>query len=139
MFALDPQLSSDTLLVGDLPLSRVLLMDDKNFPWLILVPRVENAVEIFQLSAAQQSELAIESALIAATMSRYFGAEKMNVAALGNVVAQLHVHHIARFKTDACWPKPVWGALAPLAYSGAERTSLPAALAELLVPSGLRF
>lgn len=139
MFALDPQLSSDTLLVGDLPLSRVLLMDDKNFPWLILVPRVENAVEIFQLSAAQQSELAIESALIASTMSRYFGAEKMNVAALGNVVAQLHVHHIARFKTDACWPKPVWGALAPLAYSGAERTSLPAALAELLVPSGLRF
>jgi diadenosine tetraphosphate (Ap4A) HIT family hydrolase len=137
MFALDPQLSKDTLVIGELSLSRVLLMNDQNFPWLILVPRIEHAVEIFQLSEAQQRELATESALIAGAMYRYFKAEKMNVAALGNVVTQLHIHHIVRFKSDACWPKPVWGALAAVPYSPVQGAALTADLRALLTPLGL--
>jgi len=139
MFALDSQLASDSIVVGDLPLSRVLLMNDKNYPWIILVPRIEQAVEIFQLSAVQQGELGRESALIAETMYRHFSADKMNVAALGNVVAQLHIHHIARFKTDRCWPRPVWGASTAMPYSSAESAIMLDSLRVLLMPLGLHL
>ena len=139
MFTLDPQLAGDSIVIGDLPLSRVLLMNDKNYPWIILVPRIEQAVEIFQLSASQQGELSTESALIAETLYRHFSADKMNVAALGNVVAQLHIHHIVRFKTDLCWPKPVWGASAPVHYSSAESVAMVDSLRALLTPMGLRL
>jgi len=137
MFALDPQLANDTIVIGDLELSRVLLMNDKNYPWIILVPRIEQAVEVFQLSESQQRELTAESALIAQVMYRHFSADKMNVAALGNVVAQLHVHHIVRFKSDLCWPKPVWGVCAPVQYTRGESAAMVDTLRVLLTPMGL--
>lgn len=116
MFLLAPQLATDTVAVGDLPLSSVLLMNDRQFPWLVLVPRREGVCEAFELTEVEQHQLAVESNAVAKLMARLFQADKMNVAALGNVVSQLHVHHIARFKTDPVWPKPVWGQLPYHAY-----------------------
>lgn len=110
MFELHPQLQADCHLIGDLPLCRALLMDDSLYPWVILVPRTPGVTELYQLSEEQRSQLAEESARVAKTMAASFGADKMNVAALGNVVPQLHIHHIARFRTDSAWPAPVWGA-----------------------------
>ena len=117
MFELDHRLANDTVLVGNLPLSRVLLMNDQQYPWVILVPRRENIREIFQLSLADQQQLSRESSELSAWMSSHFSAEKMNVAALGNLVPQLHIHHIARFTGDPAWPKPVWGVLPAHNYS----------------------
>lgn len=110
-FELHPQLKADTHLVGDLPLCRVLLMDDANWPWAILVPRRAGIREICELSDADQVALVRESSLLAANLIDQFKADKLNVAALGNQVPQLHLHHIVRHAYDPAWPKPVWGAL----------------------------
>ncbi len=109
MFQLHPTLAKDTFLVGDFPLSTVRLMNDCRFPWLILVPRVSNIKEIYELSAADQVQFLRESSWVSSQMAKIFGADKMNVAALGNQVPQLHFHHIARYQNDVCWPNPVWG------------------------------
>ncbi len=141
MFNLDSRLQNDTLLVGDLPLSRVLLMNDSQFPWVILVPRVENLADVIDLPAVDQQQLWLESAWISEVLRSLYAPFKLNVAAIGNVVRQLHVHHIARFESDACWPQPVWGRQPAIAYSveEAERrvTALRQALAnkELVVNS----
>ena len=111
MFKLDEQLASDCILLGDFKLSTLLLMDDAQYPWFILVPRREDMTEIFQLSAADRAQLMAESCLLAETLKDGFGADKINIAALGNVVAQLHVHHVVRYRVDAVWPAPVWGKL----------------------------
>ena len=116
MFDLHSQLKKDCEILGDYPLCRVLLCKDSLYPWLILVPLVEGATEIHQLSAQQQQQLMIESSHTAKCMSDYHQADKMNIAALGNMVPQLHIHHIVRFKTDAAWPSPVWGVKAPELY-----------------------
>lgn len=116
MFELDKRLDSDTFFLCDLPLSRVLLMNDSQFPWLILVPRVVGAREIIDLSDDQQHQLLKESAMISHVINRLFSPQKLNVAALGNVVSQLHIHHVGRFDTDVAWPKPVWGNQAPVPY-----------------------
>ena len=121
MFELDPRLASDTVPIGRLPLCRVLLMNDRRYPWVVLVPQREGVTEIHQLDEADRQQLARESAYLAARMAAAFGAHKMNVAALGNVVAQLHVHHIARYRTDAAWPRPVWGVHPAEPYDAAER------------------
>ncbi len=123
MFKLHPQLASDTFVLGELPLSRLLLMNDNQFPWCILVPRRAEVSEVFELSAQDQRQLALESVELSRFMYRHFDADKMNVAALGNVVPQLHLHHIARFTTDPAWPKPVWGAVPPVPYSEDELMS----------------
>lgn len=109
MFALDPRLQQDTLPIGDFPLCRLLLMNDAHYPWFILVPRREEMVELFQLDAQDQRALWQETSELAETLKDTFGADKMNVAALGNVVSQLHVHVIVRRRNDAAWPAPVWG------------------------------
>jgi diadenosine tetraphosphate (Ap4A) HIT family hydrolase len=109
MFELDPRLAADTTVLGDFALSRALLMNDSRYPWVILVPRQADLAEVFQLSEAEQQQLLKESSFVAAAMANYFSADKMNVAALGNVVKQLHIHHVARFSTDESWPAPVWG------------------------------
>ena len=119
MFELHPQLAADCAVVGDLPLCRVLLLNDSQYPWLILVPRQAGLRELFELSAEQRTQYGRESDLAAAILTRQFNAEKLNIAALGNMVPQLHIHHIARFTSDPCWPKPVWGQLPPQAYSEA--------------------
>jgi diadenosine tetraphosphate (Ap4A) HIT family hydrolase len=109
-WALDPQLDADTTAVGDLMLCRVLLMNDANYPWLLLVPRRHGAVEVFDLDAAEQTQLMGEIATASRELKAITGCDKINVAAFGNVVSQLHIHVIARFRGDAAWPKPVWGA-----------------------------
>ncbi|CAM3734838.1 HIT family protein [Ectopseudomonas alcaliphila] len=109
MFALDSRLQQDCLLVGDFPLCRLLLMNDSNYPWFILVPRREEVSELFQLDADDQRQLWQETTLLAETLKDTFAADKMNVATLGNVVSQLHMHVIVRRREDAAWPAPVWG------------------------------
>ncbi|MFY1664507.1 HIT domain-containing protein [Pseudomonas sp. Pseu.R1] len=109
MFVLDQRLLQDTLPVGDFPLSRLLLSNDAQYPWFILVPRRADISEVFQLSKVDQLQLWKETTVLSDTLQRLFNADKMNVAALGNVVSQLHMHVIVRHKSDAAWPAPVWG------------------------------
>jgi diadenosine tetraphosphate (Ap4A) HIT family hydrolase len=123
-WTLDPQLARDTVAVGDLPLSRVLLMNDASFPWLIAVPRRAGAVEIFDLDDTARAQLMRELALLGRALKDLSGCHKINIAAIGNVVAQLHVHVIARRRDDPAWPRPVWGALPARPYATAERERL---------------
>lgn len=109
MFTLDSRLQQDCLLVGDFPLCHLLLMNDASYPWFILVPRREEVSELFQLDAADQRQLWHETTLLAETLKDTFAADKMNVATLGNVVSQFHMHVIVRRRDDAAWPAPVWG------------------------------
>lgn len=108
-FTLDPRLSADTAEVGDLALCRVLLMDDARFPWLILVPRRPNLTEITDLSEAEAVALWQEIRLATGVMLALSKPDKVNIGALGNVVSQLHVHVVGRFRSDPAWPGPVWG------------------------------
>jgi diadenosine tetraphosphate (Ap4A) HIT family hydrolase len=114
---LHPQLEKDCVVLGQLDLCVVLLMPDANYPWLILVPQRENISEIYQLSDADQQQLMRESSKVSRLLAELFNADKINVAALGNMVSQLHVHHVVRYKTDAVWPAPVWGAAAAKKYT----------------------
>ncbi|MDX6804491.1 HIT family protein [Terrihabitans rhizophilus] len=109
LFSLHPRLAADTAIVTDLALSRVLLMDDARFPWLILVPRRAGAVEIIDLDAAAQARLMEEIALASRALRAVAPCDKLNVGALGNVVSQLHVHVVSRVEGDPAWPGPVWG------------------------------
>lgn len=109
MFTLDSRLTNDTLVLGDFELSRVLLMKDSRYPWCILVPKEADITEIYQLSESQQAQLTKESALLGQQLMTLFKGDSLNVAALGNVVSQLHVHHVIRYQNDATWPGPVWG------------------------------
>ncbi|WP_318409882.1 HIT family protein [Photobacterium leiognathi] len=108
-FTLHPRLESDTTVLGDFPLSRVLLSKEALGPWIILVPRVDELREIHHLPEQDQFQLMRESSAIAALLENDYQAEKINVGALGNLVPQLHLHHIARFSNDIAWPGPIWG------------------------------
>ena len=114
---LHPQLAQVTAAVGDLPLSRVLAARDASYPWLIVVPRRAGASEIIDLVAADQATLTVELAQAAGALKQLTGCDKLNIAAIGNMVPQLHVHIVARRKGDAAWPKPVWGAAPPKDYA----------------------
>ncbi len=116
-FQLDPQLAADTHPVASWPLSELRLMDDANYPWLILVPRVAEASELIDLDVAQQAALMDEIARTSRMLQSVFRPHKLNVAAIGNMVQQLHVHVIARRTDDPAWPRPVWGMAAARAYS----------------------
>ncbi|MDQ2697079.1 MAG: HIT family protein [Pseudomonadota bacterium] len=120
MFTLHARLQADTVPVLGLELCDVLLMQDAAFPWLILVPRRPEIREIHQLDAADRGRLIEEIARAARVLEHLYGPEKINVGALGNVVAQLHVHVIARFTTDRAWPGPVWGSGPARPYAPAE-------------------
>lgn len=113
---LDKRLEKDCVLLAQSKLNYLLLNKDANFPWVILVPRQENISELFELSEGDQTQLNLETNQIALRLKEVFQADKMNVASLGNVVNQLHVHVVARFKLDAVWPKPIWGAIEAKAY-----------------------
>ena len=126
-FALHPRLSRDTDFVGDLALCRVLLMNDSRWPWLILIPRRENLVELTDLYARDRARLIKEAALAADWLKAHAGADKMNLGALGNVVRQLHVHVVARTEGDPAWPGPVWGFGAPVPYADDQAHALIAA------------
>ncbi len=116
MFQLHPVLAADTWYLGDFPLSALLLSRDANYPWFILVPRLADISEIHQLDRDQRVQLMEESCVLAQTLQRQFNADKMNIAALGNVVPQLHLHHVVRYRDDAAWPAPIWGAVEAREY-----------------------
>ena len=124
-WSLHPQLEQDTSLVGDLPLSQLRLMNDANYPWLVLVPRRAGASEIIDLDEASRVRLMAEIADAGRVLKTLTPCDKLNIAAIGNMVPQLHVHVVARRQDDAAWPRPVWGAVPPLPYQ-------PAALAALI-------
>ncbi|NER63467.1 HIT domain-containing protein, partial [Pseudomonas sp. MAFF212427] len=117
MFVLDSRLHQDTVALGDFPLCRLLISKDANYPWFILVPRRADISEFFELEEADQQQLWKETTALAELLKALFGADKMNVATLGNVVSQLHMHVIVRHKGDAAWPAPVWGHSPALAYA----------------------
>ena len=117
MFELHQHLKNDTFLIGSFPLSLLLLNNDSNYPWFILVPQRENVKEIFELSEEDQVQLLKESSYLAGILQKNYRPNKINIAALGNIVPQLHIHHIIRYKIDAAWPQPVWGKVPSKPYS----------------------
>jgi diadenosine tetraphosphate (Ap4A) HIT family hydrolase len=131
-FQLHPRLAEDCLFIRDLELSRLLLMNNSDYPWCILVPRVANIREIHELDESRQQTLLAESSRLSQVMMDLFEGEKMNVAALGNMVPQLHLHHIVRKSTDRAWPNPVWGFAEPTLYDDEQLNSTTTALLEAL-------
>ncbi|WP_404340948.1 HIT domain-containing protein [Pseudoalteromonas mariniglutinosa] len=117
VFSLAPELARDCIELTDWPLCKVLLMNDSQYPWFILVPREADLKESIDLSEQQQIVLMQESAKLSHLLKQVFNPDKLNIAALGNMVPQLHIHHIARFKTDPAWPAPVWGRYPARPYS----------------------
>ena len=127
-WSLHAQLQKDTIDIGDLPLSRVLVIKDANYPWLLLVPRRDKASEIIDLDEVAQGQLMTEINRVGRALKEITKCDKLNVAALGNVVPQLHVHIIARRTSDAAWPRPVWGVMPPLAHDAGEVQTFISAL-----------
>lgn len=119
-FSLHPQLAKDCIAVGQLPLSQLLMMNDAQYPWFILVPRRAAIREIHELAPPDQQQLLAESSALGAALMNAFAGEKLNLAALGNMVPQLHLHHIVRHSSDPAWPRPVWGAVPAVAMSATE-------------------
>lgn len=132
VFTLDSRLQQDTLWLGDYPLCRLLLMNDAQYPWFILVPRREDVSELFQLDATDQAHLWRETTALAEVLKDCFAADKMNVATLGNVVSQLHMHVIVRRRDDAAWPAPVWGRHPVQAYAPEQLLAIKARLRAVL-------
>lgn len=132
MFELHRQLAQDCIAIGDFPLTRLLLMNDANYPWLILVPRREGIQEIHQLSANDQQRLIRESCYLSRQLKEGLHAHRVNIAALGNQVPQLHIHHVVRYENDPAWPKPVWGAVPPQPYTPRVLTTMQDTLYTLL-------
>ena len=116
MFELHPSLQSDTVVLGQFKLSLVLLHRDANYPWTILVPKRQNLREIHHLALDDQTQLIRESSQLSEVMTSVFDPTTMNIAALGNSVPQLHVHHVARYENDDAWPKAIWGVTKAVAY-----------------------
>jgi diadenosine tetraphosphate (Ap4A) HIT family hydrolase len=129
-FTLDARLAGDTLAVGESALNLLLLMNDQRYPWLILVPKRADKAELFELSTSERAQLFEESCLVAQSLSESFAAHKINVGALGNVVRQLHVHHVARTTSDPAWPGPVWGHSPPRPYEPSELAHVRSRLRE---------
>lgn len=135
-FQLHPRLQQDCFTVGQLALSQLLMMNDSQYPWFILVPRRPEMTEIYQLAELDRQMLLAESCLVAEKLQAIYRPDKLNIATIGNLVPQLHVHHIARYQTDKAWPAPIWGKLPakPYALPDAElqierlRTALNASL-----------
>ena len=138
VFALDQRLQQDTLVIGDFPLCRLLLSNDSNYPWFILVPRINDISEVFQLDVADQQTLWQETTALAQLLNEGLSADKMNIGALGNVVSQLHVHVIVRKRDDAAWPAPVWGKHPAQPYTEDQVAAIRARLREWL-PAGFTF
>ncbi|AVT79502.1 HIT family protein [Rhodopseudomonas palustris] len=119
-WSLSSRLEQDTINIGDLPLSRVLVIKDAHYPWLLLVPRRSDVSEIIDLDEVAQAQLMTEIARVSRALKEVTKCDKLNVAALGNLVPQLHIHIIARRSSDVAWPRPVWGVMPPLAHDPEE-------------------
>lgn len=120
MFELDAVLEKDSVWVGDFPLSQLRLINNRKAPWFILVPMREEVEEIHHLDESDRLQLMAESCLVAETIQDIFVPDKLNVAAIGNKVRQLHLHHVARYEQDECWPEPVWGNISSESYTETE-------------------
>lgn len=131
-FDLNPRLEGDSYPVADLELCAVRLMKDATYPWLLLIPRKPDLIEIIDLSSEDQLQLMREISQASAILKQVTDCGKLNVGALGNQVSQLHVHVIARFQGDAAWPGPIWGAVPPTPYDDQARQSLIEALRSAL-------
>ena len=118
-FELHPQLAADTVLIAEWPLCQVLLIDDANYPWLVLVPAREDLRDFHDLAPDDMAQATAEIVRASEALTSVFDPDKINVAALGNMVPQLHIHVIARFTNDAAWPQPVWGVVPAQAYAPA--------------------
>lgn len=123
-FELHPLLKRDCIELLDLNLSKLLLMNDCQYPWFILVPKRADIADIYQLDWQDQQQLLNESSALSEILMQVFMGKKMNVAAIGNVCPQLHLHHIVRYEEDVAWPKPVWGYQPAIAYSSEQLTEL---------------
>ncbi len=134
-FPLDPRLVADTHPIGELQLSIVLLMDDARFPWLVLVPRIAGARELLDLDEADRHTLMGELTHVGRALETLLTPDKLNVAALGNIVSQLHVHVIVRYTNDAAWPQPVWGHGEQLRYEAGTCKEMVARLRKALGPA----
>lgn len=128
MADIHPQLQKDCLMLGRFQLCHLLLMNDASYPWFILVPDRADISEIYQLQAADQQQLWLESSILSTRIMQVLQGDKLNVAALGNMVPQLHLHHIVRYRNDRAWPSPVWGKFPPLGYEAAEMERLISSL-----------
>ena len=116
-FQLHERLQQDCIGIGRFDLCHILMMNDSQFPWFILVPEKAGIREIYQLSKAERHTLAEESSYLAENLAILYKADKMNIAAIGNLVPQLHIHHIVRYQTDKAWPAPIWGKFAAVPYT----------------------
>ncbi len=116
MADIHPQLRKDCITLGRFELSHLLLMNDSSYPWLILVPDRDEVTEIYQLSLADRQQMWHESDVLSRWLMGKLQGDKLNIAAIGNMVSQLHLHHVVRFRSDRAWPKPVWGQFSPVAY-----------------------
>ena len=132
-FTLDARLAADTVAIGDLALSRLLLMNDARFPWLILVPRRDNLSELIDLEASDRATLMEEVARVSTVLRSRPGVDKINIGALGNIVRQLHVHVVARRVGDAAWPGPVWGSGASARYDAQHADAIARELARRMI------
>jgi diadenosine tetraphosphate (Ap4A) HIT family hydrolase len=127
-----PRLRKDCLLLGQLDLCHVLLMRDAHYPWVILVPDREDVTEIHHLNEADQQQLMRESVLLSRVLETAFSPDKLNIAALGNIVPQCHVHHVVRYRSDAAWPAPVWGRVPAMEYQEEALAEVVATLKQAL-------
>ncbi len=137
-FQLHPRLQQDCITLGQFNLSQLLLCNDSQYPWFILVPQRPDISEIFQLSAIDQQLLQQESSLLAKVLASLYKADKMNIAAIGNIVPQLHIHHIVRYKTDIAWPAPVWGKYDAAPYNKEQQQKVIVQIKNILGKQGLR-
>ncbi|WP_394174373.1 HIT domain-containing protein [Thalassotalea litorea] len=127
-FTLHPDLQRDCVVIASLPLCELLLCNDSQYPWFIMVPRREEISDLHQLDWQDLQQFINESSMVSELLMQEFNGDKMNVAALGNVTPQLHVHHIVRFKKDPVWPKPIWGQLPLKPYQAGEIDKIKASL-----------
>jgi len=123
IFQLHPRLQQDCINLGRFDLCQLLIMNDCQYPWFILVPKLVDITEIYQLSKTERLMLTEESNYLAKNLATLFSADKMNIAAIGNLVPQLHIHHVVRYKTDRAWPAPVWGKFATIPYKTDQLTA----------------
>ena len=128
MFTLDPRLQNDSHDFGSFPLCRLLLINDRTYPWFVLVPQCNGVTEIHHLDEVDRRQLWEESYWLSQWMEKYFNFDKLNIAALGNVVSQLHLHHVGRVHTDPAWPGPVWGHRPAVSYEQPQVDALRAAV-----------
>jgi len=116
-FQLHPRLEQDCIAIGRFELCRLLMMNDSQYPWFILVPERADLQEIYQLNKVERELLTEESSYLAENLAALYKADKMNIAAIGNIVPQLHIHHIVRYQVDKAWPAPVWGKFDAVPYT----------------------